>query len=359
MGLGIKGNDVYATLSGFPDGMVWGENGNLQRITFHVPNFSWFEGATVQDTASFDEATAARATVCAEGWVITIDSVSGCSRESCDKLEDASGNAITHVGKIERTNHSSFSISDGQELLDTLFLWLSFCQGNWVAPILSVGVGENDQPIWHDWRQWNFRRHERVGTWANRRTPEFLEQSFAGYYARSKNGTWGAALRRGLGWYIESNRGASGIESAIIVGQTALELLGWTYLVEDRKMMSPKGFLDIPASDKIRLLLANNQIPLEIPAYLQALDGLAKEYNWSDGPEGLVGMRNALVHPEPKNRKKMEKASSLAIYEARSLGLWYLDLLLLRLFNFSGVYHNRLKRECSYEETLEAVPWAP
>jgi hypothetical protein len=147
------------------------------------------------------------------------------------------------------------------------------------------------------------------------------------------------------------------MEASIILGQTALELLGWTTLVEDLKTISHKGFNDLPAADKVRLLLASYQIPLDIPTCLGALTQLAKAHNWLDGPECLVGMRNALIHPQPKNRKKVQSASSVAIYEVWNLGLWYLDLIFLRLFNYDGVYRNRLKRECSYDETLEEVPW--
>jgi hypothetical protein len=128
--------------------------------------------------------------------------------------------------------------------------------------------------------------------------------------------------------------------------------------VEDQKIISNNGFNDLPAADKIRLLLASYQIPLDIPPYLSALSQLAKANNWLDGPECLVGMRNALLHPQPKNRKKVQSASNVAIYEVWNLGLRYLDFIFLKLFNYEGVYRNRLKRECSYDETLEKVPWS-
>jgi hypothetical protein len=336
--------------------MKWGHPEQLQKLVFHIPNFEAFKGSLIYDSPS-NESRAARATVHAEGWTILIDAISEFSMAKCIELEKKSGNAITHVGLVQRADGSLFPASIGQEFLKELYQWLSFCRGNWVAPILAVGFDANDKEIWKDWRQWNIRRCEHVGTWINRLTPDFLEKTLPGYLLRSRHSLWSEPINLALSWYVECNRRASGMEASIILGQTALELLGWTTLVEDLKTISHKGFNDLPAADKVRLLLASYQIPLDIPTCLGALTQLAKAHNWLDGPECLVGMRNALIHPQPKNRKKVQSASSVAIYEVWNLGLWYLDLIFLRLFNYDGVYRNRLKRECSYDETLEEVPW--
>jgi len=147
------------------------------------------------------------------------------------------------------------------------------------------------------------------------------------------------------------------LEASIILCQTALELLGWVSLVEDKKLISQKGFDTLPASDKIRLLLSNYKIPLEVPIWLADLVRLGKAYSWRDGPECLTGIRNALIHPQLKNREKIEKISPLAFYEVLGLGLWYLDLIFLNLFDYMSIYRNRLRRNCTYDETLESVPW--
>ena len=44
-------------------------------------------------------------------------------------------------------------------------------------------------------------------------------------------------------------------------------------------------------------------------------------------------------------------------YEAWSLALWYLELLLLLLFEYQGQYSNRLKRDVYRGEEVERVPW--
>ena len=47
-----------------------------------------------------------------------------------------------------------------------------------------------------------------------------------------------------------------------------------------------------------------------------------------------------------------------AYQEARYLGQWYVELLLLRLFGYNGQYANRLA--CEYESRWEPeiIPWA-
>ena len=45
-----------------------------------------------------------------------------------------------------------------------------------------------------------------------------------------------------------------------------------------------------------------------------------------------------------------------AYRQARELGLWYIELLLLELFEYSGLYSNRLTRKWTGD--VETVPWA-
>jgi len=353
-GLGAQGTKVYGTLAGKPNGMVWGAGDSIKRLRFHIPNFSWFKGAKIEDE---DELRDGRASFTIDNWSIVIDSVPGFKFGSDFKLEDQLGNAITHIGELMKQDGSSFAASNSDVILQEIYQWLSFCRGNWVAPILSVGFDESGQIVWKDWRQWNFRHSVHLPTWLNRNSAESLEQSFRGFTVRYRDAVWTSPIKQALAWYIECNRRASGLEASIILCQTALELLGWASLAQDQKVLSQNGYQNLPAADKIRLLLANFSIPITIQPELQELPKLAKEYNWSDGPDCLVGIRNALVHPQPKNMLRLEKVSSVAFYEVWNLGMWYLDLILLRLFDYKATYRNRLRRECSYEEAIATVPW--
>jgi hypothetical protein len=73
---------------------------------------------------------------------------------------------------------------------------------------------------------------------------------------------------------------------------------------------------------------------------------------WNDAASALTGMRNYLVHP-------VNEYDSVnfgpAIYDANKLGLWYLELSLLKECGYSGTYRNRLTAKSIGE--VEKVPW--
>lgn len=60
----------------------------------------------------------------------------------------------------------------------------------------------------------------------------------------------------------------------------------------------------------------------------------------ADGPEMLIRLRNDLVHPEMKTNVSTEE-----YFEARNMGQWYVERLLLKLFHYGGSYTNRLTRQ--------------
>ena len=74
--------------------------------------------------------------------------------------------------------------------------------------------------------------------------------------------------------------------------------------------------------------------------------------NFAHGPHTLVKIRNDLVHSDMKRG-----ISSGRIYaQARELGLWYVELMLLNKFGYAGKYGNRLTQE--WRGQVELVPWA-
>jgi hypothetical protein len=89
---------------------------------------------------------------------------------------------------------------------------------------------------------------------------------------------------------------------------------------------------------------------------LSILKAQSEQENWADCPAALTAIRNAIIHPTAKNRKKIAKQPPEAIYETWLLGLWALELCMLRLFNYNGKYCNRITAKC--ESDREQVPWA-
>jgi hypothetical protein len=80
-------------------------------------------------------------------------------------------------------------------------------------------------------------------------------------------------------------------------------------------------------SDEFRLLLSSLDIPIEIDDNLPKLKKLAKAKKWEDTARAMGEIRNSIVHSNSKRRKEFNDA----MYETWNLGLWYLELSLLKL----------------------------
>lgn len=319
-----------------------GKGSTICACLFHLPNFHDYLGTWVLET---------------QDWVITIDGAPSADQTFHRSLRSLAGYGITHIGKIQKVNGAAFRYDDARELLGYLAYFLSFCRGNWVAPLLPVGIDSDGNRQWEEWREWPVGRWENIQTWFNLFSNTCVSNPFAGCLRRLRSDTWGEAVRLSIWWYISCNTRAGGLEGSLVLSQAAFELLSWTHLVEDSKVLSKRGFEDLPASDKLRLLLSNAKIQLAIPDTLTELQKLSKSSSWQDGPHALTEMRNGLVHPGPKKRRIVLDADPIAVFEAWSLSLWYLELLLLWIFEYEGDYSNRLKR-CVYRgEEVERVPW--
>ena len=201
------------------------------------------------------------------------------------------------------------------------------------------------------------QRWRQLNSWFSDVFIDGLVGGFPGFLTRWQNESWNEPLLLALHWYGEANMAAGGVEGSIILAQAAFEVLAWTLLVEDKQVLSEDGFQKIPAMDKLRLLIADCGMPLGIPASLPLLTDIAKAENWEDGPQALTEFRNALVHSNPKKRKKVLGAGTDVGHEAWELSLWYLELVLLRLFGYQGKYANRLVREGFRVNAVEPVPW--
>jgi hypothetical protein len=177
--------------------------------------------------------------------------------------------------------------------------------------------------------------------------------------AKWKSSLWNEPIKNAIHWYVESNIGAGGVEGALVLIQAALELLSWLYLVEDptTAKCSTSKFNPKSAEVKIRELLCALGIPAAIPARFGVLCGIATTRNISDGPDAIVTLRNGIVHPKKARRDVIQQTPALARVEAWELGLWYLEMALLRLVGYGGKYSPRHTN--GWAGAVETkVPWA-
>ena len=65
-----------------------------------------------------------------------------------------------------------------------------------------------------------------------------------------------------------------------------------------------------------------------------------------DTAAAMTTIRNTITHPTRKNREKFGTHPSEARTETWNLGLWALELCLLRMFDYNGTYACRLRHIC-------------
>ena len=320
---------------------------------FLLPNFEAPSGQAVARPRNGWRA--ARLVLAAGGWKITLDNVEN-DKAVKESLDAGSGFAITQIGRLERDDGKPFTAGDAIIILDTLGWYVSFTCGRWTGPFLARGYDTDSKLIWEIWDTHRTVPYRNWFSWMDTCHREHFEDPFPGFLKLWHDDTWKEVVRVAIHWYIEANAQAGSIEGAIVLTQTAFELLSSAVLVENHGWLSTDGYEKLAAADRIRLLFLWAGIPTAIPPELDNLIKVAKADNWPDAPTAMTMIRNTITHPTRKNREKFSKHTTAARIDAWSLGLRSLELCLLRLFGYRGTYGSRLKQRYSGE--VVQVPWA-
>jgi hypothetical protein len=266
-------------------------------------------------------------------------------------LKAEGGFRLTHVGSFQKIGGIPFLGQDADNYLKSLHYFLSFAKGDWCEPSCAVGYDLFENRVWESWSSpqepWKTPL-----SWFDPHHSSNLTILFPNFMSRCNNEEWNEALHEVIYWYLRANN-SNGIDAGIILAQSAIERLSYEYVVKDRRLLTSNGFKDLCASDKFRLLFSSLDIPLDIPVETPKLKCLSHKngMNWIDAPQAITEIRNSLVHPEHKRHGQFGDVC----YEAWNLSLWYLELSILAICNYSGTYGNRLKQHWIGE--VEEVPW--
>ncbi len=328
-----------------------GKGHDLTHMLVHLPNFCNTLGEYI---CYCDTHWMGRFVLEENGWKLTVDKVDNYI-ELYNSLEVLGGYAITHVAKLERTNGNTFNAEEASSLLEDMSYFFSFTRGFWTCPAMELGFDKNENKVWEKWNKPITNSWRYVNSWFNSQKPQVLADLWPGFYQRLHDTTWEKTIKQAIHWYVAANTLAGGLEGAIILAQTGHELLAWTLFVAEDPLTKDR-FDKLPASDKLRSLLLRLKISLTVPSSLVCLSQLRKSEKWVDGPHAVTDIRNKLVHPTPKNLQRISSLSYDTLRDAHTLGLWYLELVLLYLFNYKGNYANRLPYN-RYASQDEPVPW--
>ncbi len=328
---------------------------SISSAVFHLFNFPQFYGP--EDYIFKWEGGTKRCgkiTLNANGWVITI-SATDKTDDIIKLLESQGGYAITHMGKITREDGSTFSSKELEEIIQCVYYFLSFALGRWAGIAFPIGYDNENRKVFEQWGlplvsagEWNNSL-----SWFDSNHSELISQVFPGFMTLWKNEIWKDALCKSIYWYLAANErtASTGVDTGLIIAQTAIEHIAWTHCIKDRKMVSPKAFSKggLSAADRIRLLASSLGIPLQIPENMSALHA-RRGSKWEDIPHSITAIRNAIVHPSENI-----SLPNGSFYEAWIISMWFLDLTLLCLCNHQGCYSDRITKK--WVGTLEKVPW--
>ena len=279
----------------------------------------------------------------ADPWLVELTGVDALM--SLDyQMKKLGGSAITHAGSITKTGKSDFVLKELRVVLDALHLFLSFARGSYCGLAFLSGQNSQGRTVW---KQWGSRQVEpwqgQLPTWVCLGESELLSPVFDGFWKQFTNHAMKDTVSQVLRWYLRSNESSDPAVS-IILTQAALERLSSSINSQGSGAMG----------NRIADALKKTGIDSEIPAQCPELITLAQQHSWSHGPHALVEIRNSLAH----SNNRLGSVSADAYAEAQHLGQWYIELMLLHLFDYSGRYYNRLRARESYTTAVEDVPWS-
>jgi hypothetical protein len=321
-----------------------------KKMVFHLFNFVDLIGNR-GSTISKEEVTESiqHVDLYFDKWVVEIKSFFS-TRENFKALKNEGGYRLTHIGCFEKKDGTSFSGEEADEFLMALRFFLSFAKGGRCEPVCAVGFDTDETKVRELWSypggSWKI-----PSTWYDPHDSSQLIALFPRFMELWSEKSWRKALQEVIYWYLNANESSRGIDAGIILSQAALERLSYEFSVREKKLLTGKGFKDLWASDKFRLMFSSLNIPLMVSSETFDLYSMIRERGLLDAPHALTDIRNSLVHPEHKHRGQYENV----YFDAWNLGLWYLEMSILAICGYSGNYGNRLKERWVGE--VEKVPW--
>jgi hypothetical protein len=254
-----------------------GKSDSCARLRFHIPNLPLWLGNPVRTQ---EGGSAWKRLSLRHGeWDVNIDAIEFDNQEHRE-LKNSGGHGLTHVGMVVRRDGALFSLADCEPLLECISYFLSFCRGAWTRTILLSAEDKAGKIIGRRWTSDFVDRYKSTISWVPSTEPvaASIQSAFEGYADAWFSKLWGEALRNVTQWYVESSTGAA--QKSIILMQAALELFAWIRLVEEKKVLTEKGWKDKKNSfsSKLRSLLSHSSIPILIPRDLSALSAYCSAY---------------------------------------------------------------------------------
>ncbi len=328
----------------------------VTKAVFSLPCLRSFDGTVVKKISGSNVQTSrSRLVLENSDFVITIDKTYDFETR-LNLLRSEGGFHILYGGTVEKKK-GSFNQSELHELITSFSHFLIFINGRRCCPVILKGTHDGET-IWADYSGYTSDSFKTVPAWTSPINSSGISELWNAWSEIAKDELDFDFLKTVMHWYGEANSNTALVEGSVMLAQTALELIYNWWIVEKNGTLLGNDATNLSAANKIRLILNQLQGTRDIPTSLANLtsyqQGLTERI---DGPESFVRIRNAIVHANEDKRKTLSKIPNLARYEALQLGLWYVELALLRILGFNGKYTNRCKGGGWVGQHEETVPW--
>ena len=284
-------------------------------------------------------------------WLVEIRAVDNVEQVR-KSLSQHRGFGLTHRGSVRRSDGKSFSKESVQSLIEALTLFCSFARGAYCGLTLLTGTNQAGESVWEQWGVSNVESWKAYRSWFEVQNGQILEDMFPGFWTQYQRFQQDDRTRIALEWYLESNA-QKALHSSIVLSQAALERLSFLQVGKRLTAKQMKRKDRETEGEWIARALSHAGVDCKIPQSCPALEQLLRANGFAHGPHTIVEIRNDLIHEDMSYG-----ILSVDVYrQARTLGLWYVEMLLLKLFDYNGIYANRLTQQWRGE--VEPVPWAP
>jgi hypothetical protein len=345
----LKGTFIFKAING--DKTI-----PVEKVVFSVPNLREFLGHSIKKTRT-NGITSLRGRIIleTEKYIVNLDK-SYQYDERIAKLEEKGGYHLLYSGEIQ-SKKGAIIYSEISDFIHSLNVFLSFLNGRRTSLFFINGIFGNEV-IWSDFSSFHADIYEYYPSWPEPNSIENINELWQNFDRLWKNIDNRNFINSAIHWYIEANKSSGFGEGAIILAQTALELLYNWFVVEQKKIIIGKDSENINAANKIRLLLSQINVDYSVPKKFTSLQKFIDDNNnASDAPEAIVQIRNSIVHSQEEKRKKLSEISDRTIYESLQLSIWYIELSILAVLKFQGRYVNRSSQNMSISGKVENVPW--
>jgi hypothetical protein len=327
----------------------------VDKLKFCIPNFRNFLGLSVKKITKTNHGSYRnRIILDNEKYTIIIDKCLN-SKNLYDSVTNNGGFIILYSGEL-KVKKGALTFENSKEVIQCLNQFLCFLNGKRISALFIHGMYQ-DETIWCDYSNYYVDSYDTLPSWTNSRSIENLNELWKVFSNKWNNKNDSDVLNTAIHWYLEANKNSGFVEGSIIMAQTALELLYNWYIVENKKLLLGKDSENINAANKIRLLISQLSIDYTVPKKFTALQSFLKSGKLIDAPEAVVQIRNAIVHSQEEKRTKLNKIDDNAKYEALQLCIWYIEMSLLKILDFKGIYSNRVSENNSSNGKCENVPW--